>query len=81
MPSSPSRRRLLAAFGLGGVGLLAGYTDTISVPYLSPAWDRWRTRVDRPGVIGNRAGAADGRLFVTFGGRVVALDTDTGESV
>jgi outer membrane protein assembly factor BamB len=73
----PSRRQYLAALGAAGtlVGA-AGVTKVVTVPHLSPAWERWRTAV---GAVGRSAALVDGRLFLTSEGDLDALDAATGE--
>ncbi len=78
---SPSRRRVLAALGAVGVGSVgvAGYAGTVTVPHLSPVWERWRTDTAESGAVGVAAAAAGGRLFLTRGNRLAALDPATGD--
>ncbi|MFC7046360.1 PQQ-binding-like beta-propeller repeat protein [Halobacteriaceae archaeon GCM10025711] len=79
MSRHPSRRSVLAAIGLGTAGLAAGYTGTVTVPRLSPVWERWRSPLDGASLVGQSTTIADGRLFLTSDGRLLALDLDSGD--
>jgi hypothetical protein len=68
----PSRRQYLAALGAGGaLAGGAGVTGAITLPYLSPAWERWRTLV---GGVGRSVVLAVDRLFLTSEGALVCLN-------
>ena len=81
MRPRPSRRSFLAALGAGVTGIAtAGYTGAVTVPRLSPVWERWRSENDGQGGGTGRAMAiADGRLLATRDGSLAAFDLDSGE--
>ena len=76
-----SRRSFLAALGAGTAGIVtAGYTGTVTVPRLSPLWERWRVGSDGgSGITGRATAVAEGRLLLTTDGSLAALDPGSGE--